>query len=99
MRLAQETKFAWQRMTRGWDDRAVWDVDRHLAEHVADLLEALALTTSGWPNTEEFPEPTDWICALRVNAAKLRRSKDHGDDEAGQEAMRWVADHLPHLGD
>lgn len=98
-RLAVEAKFAWQRMTRGWDDRAVWNVDRDLAEHVADLLEELALTTTSWPDTDEFPEPADWIYALQDNAAKLRRMGSNGANPEGVEAMRWVADHLPHLWD
>lgn len=106
-----EVKFAFQRVTRGWDDRSLWSLDVHLARTLAEQLDALAAQSHGWPQSDEFPEFEDWQAALRQNAARLHayqaRLFDPTGDETdipkvvaeGQAAMRWVADHLPNLWD
>ena len=60
-----------QRMIRGWDDTATWSLDHHLAITLGQQLAHLADTTHGWPQSDEYPDFTDWQAALRENAAFL----------------------------
>lgn len=64
--------FAWQRLTRGWDDSATWSLDVHLCATLADQLDRLADTSHSWPEGPEYPQYDDWAHALRENAAHLR---------------------------
>jgi hypothetical protein len=97
-----------QRRRMGWDARALWALDTHLAGTLSQQLAHFADTAHGWPSGPEFPEFTDWQDALYTQAAALaayaRRDELSEEDEAsavraGQGAMRWVADHLPSLWD
>ncbi len=47
--LAREVKWAYQRVTRGWDDRVVWSVDEWLATIMPDILKKLKDTKYGIP--------------------------------------------------
>jgi len=70
----REIQFAWQRVSRGWDDSATWSLDVHLARLLSEQLNHLADTTHGWPGEPDgdFPHFEDWQFALRENALKLR---------------------------
>lgn len=35
-------RFAWQRLTRGWDDRVIWSIDIHLAKVIPEWIGELA---------------------------------------------------------
>jgi len=108
-KMANQAEWAWQRLTRGWDDTALWSLDVYWAKAMSEQLLVMADITHGHPDDEEFPEFTDWTAALHKNAALLAAYANHFDihdnDEAkaviegGQEAMRWIADHLPILWD
>lgn len=105
----REVVFAWQRLTRGWDDRSLWSLDWYLCRTLGAQLTELANTTHGWPGNEEFPEFTDWTNALRHHGAVLTAAADYDilddeqDEEAlranAQESLRWVAEHLHDLWD
>lgn len=56
--ISQEIKFAWQRVFRGWDDKAVWDIDHYLANLISQLVKELKELERGVP-TEMFEEE-DW---------------------------------------
>jgi hypothetical protein len=99
-----------QRVRNGWDSTALWSLDGHLTTTLSTQLAHLADIAHGWPAGDEFPEFEDWQTALYEQAAKLAlyAAHDSGDldrseqlaaIEAGQEALRWVADHLPQLWD
>lgn len=98
-----------QRTRRGWDNTALWSLDLHLAATLADQLAHFADTTHGWPASDEFPEFEDWQDALYTQSARLAAyARHHAIDDgdlgvavvrAGQDAMRWVADHFPSLWD
>lgn len=47
--LTNPIKWAWQRVFRGWDDRAVWGVDAYLAELMPQLLRKLKEDKQGIP--------------------------------------------------
>lgn len=59
-----------QRLRRGWDDTALWGLDRHLCATLSAQLNALADTTDGWPDTR-YESFDGWVAALRENAARL----------------------------
>lgn len=68
--LARAGQFAWQRVSRGWDDSAAWSLDVSLARTLGQQLNHLAQTTHGWPS-DEYPRFEEWQIALRHNAALL----------------------------
>src|SRR5271157_4693879 len=41
-----EVRFAWQRVFRGWDDRAVWSIDYWLDAKMPDMLRRLKDTST-----------------------------------------------------
>jgi hypothetical protein len=107
-RIQRATRHAWQRLNRGWDDSATWNLDRYLTATLGAQLNHLADTTHGWPNqTHETPEA--WEAALRTNGAKLAyyghldfASTPEQWEAAyagAQEALTWVAANLRDLWD
>jgi hypothetical protein len=98
-----QIRWAWQRVHRGWDDRALWSLDTWLAGTLGAQLIAMADLAHGWPGMADWTFET-WTAALRQHGGVL---SDYGhncdaDDAAidsAQESMRWVADHLPNLWD
>lgn len=36
-----EVKWAWQRVFRGWDDRATWSADYYFARQISEILDAI----------------------------------------------------------
>jgi hypothetical protein len=96
-------RFAWQRVFRGWDDRALWSLDTWLARTLGAQLQEMARIAHSWPGMGDWTFET-WTAALRQHGGVLT---DYGhncdaDDaaiDAAQESMRWVADHLPNLWD
>jgi len=36
-----EVKWAWQRLYRGWDDRATWSADYYFARQISEILDAI----------------------------------------------------------
>ena len=42
-------KWAWQRVFRGWDDRAVWSIDMYFAKTIAQMVRRLAKINKGYP--------------------------------------------------
>jgi len=98
--------FARQRMTRGWDQRALYSLDSHLAETLGAQLTALARIAHGYPGT--YPGGFEgWVADLGRNGAALSAygaidnlmpEHDHIWADA-REALHWVADHLGALWD
>lgn len=83
--------FAWQRLSRGWDDSATWSLDIYLARGLSQQLEHLAATTHGWPQSDEYPTFEAWADALQMNAARLRTYAENAfavpsEGEPGTEA-------------
>ena len=58
--VRSQTKWAWQRLFRGWDDRAVWSIDYWLDDKMPDMLRQLKATKHGTPN-EMFPDGPEYI--------------------------------------
>ena len=49
-RAFDKVKWAYQRLTRGWDDRAVWDMDYYLAGLIPQLVKELKEKGHGFPS-------------------------------------------------
>lgn len=106
---ARDVLFAWQRLTRGWDDRSLWSLDHYVCRTLGAQLTQLAETTHGWPQSDEYPTFEDWQTALRVHGAALTEAAntditdDFENTEAAyakaQESLHWVADNLGDLWD
>lgn len=58
--LTNPIKWAWQRVFRGWDNRAVWSIDAYLAELIPQLLRKLKVDSHGIP-AGMFDQPLDEI--------------------------------------
>ena len=85
-------RWAWQRLTRGWDDRAIWSIDHWLAKNLSEMLPELAKVSHGWPavlvnqaGLYKGLDPSftfeDWQKELRKAGALFGRvaAEDYGD--------------------
>ena len=68
----RQFKWAFQRVTRGFCDTDVWDLDSHLTEYLAQTIEYLAKTSISYPGTKEFPTPESWTNYLMEIVNKLK---------------------------
>lgn len=71
-RAVRAAKYASQRLSRSWDDRAIWSLDHHICSTLAQQLRALADSPFGWPG-EPWESPEHWESDLRKNAALLEQ--------------------------
>lgn len=69
--VANNVKYAFQRLTRSWDDTSTWSLDYHLCLTLGNQLKHLAENSHGWPQSEKFPEFEDWKQALIENGDLL----------------------------
>lgn len=54
-----QTKWAWQRVFRGWDDRVIWSIDFYLSDKIPQWMERLKKTKNGIPMMM-FKREDDW---------------------------------------
>jgi hypothetical protein len=92
---------AYQRLTRGWDDKSVWDVRDHLARTLGAQLVRMADVAHGYPAgidirfVPDVPEDdealADWVAELRTHGeALLAYHVGHDDiawDDRGEFAL------------
>lgn len=53
-------KFAWQRITKGFSDWDVYDLDDFYTRIFVDSLKSYVENNNGWPQSNEFPEFEDY---------------------------------------
>jgi hypothetical protein len=101
-------RHAFQRVSRGWDDRALWSLDDHLCSTLSAQLLAHAKTAHGWPCSEQYPTYEDWIVAVTKAGTALGEYHKIYESDLNEEArirdeasaaLRWVADNLGGLWD
>lgn len=106
--LRRQVRWAKQRLFRGWDDRAVWSLDTHLAGTLGAQLIQMADIAHGYPDVDGFTYET-WTAALRLHGQSLVTYSEKWDWQGTQEwnaiytpaqyALRWVADNFAALWD
>ena len=69
--IINNTKHAYQRLTRSWDDTATWSLDHHLCLTLGNQLKHLSETTHGWPQSKTYPTFEHWQTALNINGDML----------------------------
>lgn len=93
---SREIKYAWQRVVRGWDDRAVWNIDSCLSRSLGEQLVMMSEIAHGCPDVygaEHFipdepgadPRFVQWKADLRIHGESLLaynhfQWEDHDDD-------------------
>lgn len=103
----RHVRWAYQRVVRGWDDRAVWAVDDHLSKTLGEQLVTMSEIAHGYPG-ESYPFE-QWTSDLKRHGEALKAYHNlnydvHGDEwiaiyDPAREALRWVADNLASLWD
>lgn len=59
--LLRETKFAWQRVIRGWDDTVWWSLDDYICRVCLHSLKQLRANGYGYPSEMKSPEEWDKV--------------------------------------
>lgn len=89
-------KWAWQRVFRGWDDRAVWNIDSRLSKSLGEQLVTMSEIAHGCPDVygaahfipddpAADPRFVQWKADLRIHGESLLaynrfQWEDHPDD-------------------
>jgi hypothetical protein len=102
-------RHSWQRVFRGWDDRALWSLQDHLARTLGAQLVKMAEVAYSYPGDEVYPSFEQWQTDLRRHGEALltyqaKHYEVYGVDwdavyVPAQEALRWVAEHFAALWD
>lgn len=98
----RQTRWAYQRVTRGWDERALWSLDYHLAKTLGAQLVTLSRIAHGHPNNWTYET---WTVELAKHGNALQAYADddltHYDTTypPAKEALIWVAENLGALWD
>lgn len=102
--LRNRIRYAYQRSQRGWDDTALWNLDKHLAQTLGAQLIQLSVITHSYP--DGYPNGSlGWCNDLRLMGAVLvdyANTDDHeyeSLDKNAQKALHWVAANFPSLWD
>ena len=72
----RQFKWAYQRITKGFCDFDIWDLDNYYLELFYQTIIELANITHGYPGTEEFPTPEAWDKYLREMANNFYRANE-----------------------
>lgn len=96
----RNVKFAWQRATKGYADRDVWNLDISICGYLAATLEHLANTTHSYPD-HSFPQFEDWQKELRELAHEFQLCAQSEDTELSRigPALQRLAAIFPDLWD
>ena len=106
--IPRQIKWAYQRVTRGWDDRAVWSLDTHLSLVLGQQLIKMADIAHGYPGQEGWTFER-WTAELRTHGEALLAYSNQWDDtslddweslyQPARLSLLWVADNLSSLWD
>jgi len=55
--VGRQIEWAWQRVFRGWDDRAVWSADTYFAEQIVEIVSELRKIGCGVPMSMFYELP------------------------------------------
>ena len=70
-------RYAYQRITKGYCDADLWNLDGYYSEFFYCTLNELADISHGWPQSEKFPRYEDWQKYIREMANHFRNCQDN----------------------
>ena len=85
-------KCAWQRVTKGYCDRDVWDLDTHFLNLFHFTLRDLALHHYGYPGTEPFDTDEKWKDYLMDLSLKFYQANEAHDAYPHPMYDKWCED-------
>lgn len=96
--LKYRVKYAWQRLTRGYDDSQIYDLDSWLAKELGKRLLIWSAKVDSYPADIEYD---DWVDMIeRHGVALILYNADYEWSIApAQDALRFCAERLPELWD
>ena len=81
--VLKDIKFGWQRVTRGWADCDVWNMDSWFLAIAPEMLRALADRTDAYPS-QGFKTWDEWIRFLRNLADKFESCQEKKQEERNE---------------
>ena len=87
MQIKRELKWAWQRVTRGYDDQIFWSFDSYLDQIIIKDLEWMLANRNGSPVLEGWTEDDcheKWTQTLMEMLRYLKQSTDQHCDEVNE---------------
>ena len=82
-------KYAYQRITKGYANCDVWDLDSYYLTLMHDTLNYLAEHHCGYPGDKEFPEDEDWTKYLKDMAQFFYQAKESNNYYPTPEEDKW----------
>ena len=104
--IKNKLKWFYQRHTRGWDDRELWDLEISFFKWLSSRLKRLHELNNGFPDTKTFEEHQDEILKMSKEAEKQANmiydmnDEDFDFDEytkRKKELLDWFVNELPGL--
>jgi len=71
MKIKRSLRFFYQRLTRGWDDSEIWNLEAELARHILPRLRRFKQLNNGYPDSLT-PEAWDEILEEMIHAFNFR---------------------------
>lgn len=93
------TKCAWQRVTKGYCDRDVWELDTHLLNLLHFTIRDLALHHYGYPGIEPFDTDEKWKDYLMDLSLKFYQVNEAHDVYPHPMYDKWCEDIHKHPED
>jgi hypothetical protein len=96
--IRRRARHLYQRLTRGWDDSALWSLDYTLARLILPRFRAFVDSHAGYPSnmTEEEWDSTlrEILWALEWYASDERWSDGFDKEERAERGMRLFGEHF-----
>lgn len=87
--LWQNIKCSWQRITKGYCDRDLWNFDKWILETFAEMFDEFARESEGYPGIEPFETPEKWESWLKDIAVRLKRLQTDWAEEFNEYEDDW----------
>lgn len=95
--LKYRIKYALQRLTHGYDDNQIYNLDTWLTRELGRRMLVLAACADSYPPHMTYEE---WVDLLRIHGKALSEYDDFTDTSLpAQEALLFCAEYLPTLWD
>jgi len=86
-------KAAWQRATKGYADRDVWDIDTWFLQVFPAMLKQLSQNTNGHPcSFKSYEEWTEFLYQLAMDFEKCQDDEGNDENEYYEDYMKSLDD-------